>query len=360
MYCCHCASLIGEDQAFCPSCGKATALGVPSISAKKISSRSLGLIVLISLLAFLWLVNTIYDRTDPPVKVATPASESSAKPTHSEPSPKQNASPQPAASIRLSDAEIKSRIAAGSQLFHRIKSRIPAWGSITNDNPSLWGGLTNNPSLALWVTNKIWHGLTKDEQVDLTWYVEDQIRIARTHPEKYVDIYPPIAPGNPLVEAARILCDDCWGIRLGDGRATVQGDSVWEKDDGSDRGSKASQFRGTASRPASANTPANTSTQQISLGAYFDRLEPICSAMEQLFLDRGYEVSVKPGAVGERVGIVVDCTKDPRPKVVCYSLYETFPDKADRRTLVKANVHVVAFRFESGWLANDEFVKSIQ
>jgi hypothetical protein len=286
---------------------------------------------------------------------------------------KQNAIPKRAPSINVSDVGIKSRIAAGSQLFNRIKAKIPAYDiNGQNTNPVIAGVLTNTPVLQLYITNKIWKGLTKREQVNLTYYVEDQIRVARTDPEKYVG-FPKSAPGYPsFLQATRNLCDDCWLIMLGDpvleegeramsvDRTAVEGDSIWARGDARSQVSKASQFRGTASRPASANKPANSSTQETSLGAYFDKLEPICSAMQQLFLDRGYEVSVKPGAVGDRVGIVVDCTRDPRPKVACYSLYETFPDKADRRTLVKANVHVIAFRFEGGWLANGEFIKPIQ
>lgn len=308
----------------------------------------------------------------PPESEPPPKQIASSQPAPSV-SVKQNAIPQPAPSINVSDAEIKSRIAAGSQLFQRIKPKIPAYDSNgQNTNPVVAGQLTDTPVLRLYITNKIWKGLTKGEQVNLTYYVEDQIRVVRTDPEKYVG-FPKSAPGYPFgLQATRNLCDDCWLIMLGDpvleegeralllDRTAVEGDSIWAKDDARSQVSKASQFRGTASRPASANTPANSSTQETSLGAYFDKLEPICSAMEQLFLDRGYEVSVKPGAVGDRVGIVVDCTKDPRPKVVCYNLYESFPDKSDRRMLVKANVHVIAFRFEVGWLANGEYVKSIQ
>jgi len=307
-----------------------------------------------------------------PQSEPTPNQTASSQPAPSV-SVKQNSTPQPAPSTNVSDAKIKSRIAAGSQLFHRIKPKIPAYDSNgQNTNPVVAGLLTGTPVLQLYITNKIWKGLTKGEQVNLTYYVEDQIRVVRTDPEKYVGV-PKSAPGYPtFLQAIRNLCDDCWVIMLGDpvleegeramtvNRTAVEGDSVWAKGDARSQVNKASQFRGTASRPASANKPANSSTQETSLGAYFDKLDPICSAMEHLFLDRGYEVSVKPGAVGDRVGIVVDCTKDPRPKVACYSLYETFPDRADRRTLMKANVHVIAFRFEGGWLANGEFIKPIQ
>lgn len=154
------------------------------------------------------------------------------------------------------------RAAAGSALFNKLKAKIP--GSTharrpgASGNPELNGPISECPTLTLYVTNKIWSGLTHREQVDLTWYVESMIPIARSRPAPYVfEWMTEDAPIYPrFVQTVRELCDDCWSIILGDpkragkgvtmtvDRTVVQGDTPWERSGPtSDRGIKASVFR---------------------------------------------------------------------------------------------------------------------
>ncbi len=175
--------------------------------------------------------------------------------TPSTPISKENAeqsapAPKPTKTIT---PEIQSRIIRGKQLFEKLKLKIPS-----DKNPSGWGQLSKNPTLALYVTNKIWKELSKSHQTDLTWFVENEITAAKTQPERYIDI-PQTAPLYPrFVEITRNLCESCWSIILGDpvrkdGKLTmtidktiVQGDIPWENDDSFNhccRGVKASQFR---------------------------------------------------------------------------------------------------------------------
>lgn len=114
-------------------------------------------------------------------------------------------------------------------------------------------GMFGNGSLSLVIDQDEWAKLSRDQQVDLTFYVESLIPKARAQPESFIDVPSSAATFSGFVESAKKLCDDCWEVATGaprqDGsisysRTAVQGDSKWAKADTCCRGSKGSEFRG--------------------------------------------------------------------------------------------------------------------
>lgn len=93
-----------------------------------------------------------------------------------------------------------------------------------------------------------------------------------------------------------------------------------------------------------------------------DLLDGLSAATEQALLSEGYEVTVRPGVLDGQghIGIVIDCTKEPRPKTSCYRLYQTFPSGLDREILVGAGVGTLVYRYEDGWISKGEFRKSLR
>lgn len=142
------------------------------------------------------------------------------------------------------------RAARGRKLFEKIGSAAAA-----PRNPDVRGQMTPRPVLKLYVTNADWKRLSASDRIDLTYFVQSIIPVAKGSPEQYAGI-PASAPlYERFVSVTRSLCDDCWSITLGDPRTTngqpdfsvdrtiVQGDTPWEADEPCCRGTRASEFR---------------------------------------------------------------------------------------------------------------------
>src|SRR5262245_23124043 len=81
----------------------------------------------------------------------------------------------PEARPRIDAPEIQARIQRGKQLFERLSPKIPGEGN----NPSVSGHLTETPRLTFFITNELWDKLSKEQQIDLTWYFESFIPTAK-------------------------------------------------------------------------------------------------------------------------------------------------------------------------------------
>lgn len=155
-------------------------------------------------------------------------------------------------SLGINSPEIQARALRGKQLLEKINREVVV---AVDKNPSVGGQLSKAPTLTLLVPNKIWNGLTKGQQIDLTWHLESLIPSVRSNPESFVTI-PKTAPlYQRFVQINRELCADCWNIVVGDSRrrdgvpvftmdrSAVKGDSAWERRDQYDSSAKASEFR---------------------------------------------------------------------------------------------------------------------
>jgi hypothetical protein len=110
-------------------------------------------------------------------------------------------------------------------------------------------------ALVLTIDQNEWQNLSKEQQIDLTYYIENLIPKAHVNPDTYIGLnrYDPLYPY--MVRKAENLCDDCWEIGIGQRRkedaagainydhAVVMGDSVSKKTDLKLRGQSASEFR---------------------------------------------------------------------------------------------------------------------
>jgi len=119
--------------------------------------------------------------------------------------------------------------------------------------PVVWGLATANPALALFLPEAEWRKLSKENQVNLTWYLESLVATARVEPDQYIEEFRS-TPGYEIFRSkVKSLCLDCWVIAVGHqaedtknllfDKIIVQGDSLWEEADLNNRGVKASEFR---------------------------------------------------------------------------------------------------------------------
>jgi hypothetical protein len=119
--------------------------------------------------------------------------------------------------------------------------------------PVVWGLATANPALALFLPEAEWRKLSKEDQVNLTWYLESLVATARVEPDQYIEEFRS-TPGYEIFRSkVKSLCLDCWVIAVGHqtedtknllfDKIIVQGDSLWEEADLNNRGIKASEFR---------------------------------------------------------------------------------------------------------------------
>lgn len=138
-------------------------------------------------------------------------------------------------------------ITQGKVVFERLATQRP------DLQPLVWGIATATPSVALLLSKQEWTTLSKEEQVALTFYMENLIPAVRANPDPLIKEF----QATPLYDVfrARIgdLCADCWVIGIGSlaqtkkqvlfDRVVVQGDSLWAKSSWLNRGVKASEFR---------------------------------------------------------------------------------------------------------------------
>jgi hypothetical protein len=150
--------------------------------------------------------------------------------------------------VSISDTDNQARILRGKEIFEKMEKQDPLPGH----NPQVSGQLTQVPVLSLYITEKIWNGLNKEQQMDYTYYAESLIPYVRANPKEYVLISKSAPLYDTFVEKTRNLCGDCWSIDLlvpgKDGqleveKSVVQGDTPWGADDPCCRGVKASEFR---------------------------------------------------------------------------------------------------------------------
>ena len=134
----------------------------------------------------------------------------------------------------------KERVDNGERLYKRMRGAPKP-------------GLSNfsAPMIRLVVPRREWSSLSKNEQIDVTFYAESLVRRAKESPADYIDI-PPSAPlYKSALDHARNMCSDCWEVIAGDLKngtvstdsIVVQGDAPWEGVDPCCRGEKASRFR---------------------------------------------------------------------------------------------------------------------
>ena len=144
------------------------------------------------------------------------------------------------------------RIAQGEAVLARIAEEYP------KVRPMVWGMRTAVPALALLIPEPAWATLSKQEQEDLTWYLEGVIPEVRKNPDLSLGELRSAPDYEALQAKVARLCEDCWVISVGSvglGNAgllfpevVVQGDSMWERSATHSRGIKASEFRSSDGR----------------------------------------------------------------------------------------------------------------
>lgn len=163
---------------------------------------------------------------------ATPATAASAPPVLA-----------PSSSLEMSDP----RVQRGQAVIANLKAR---YNSL---RPIAWGLATSTPAIALVIPEDEWRQLSKDDQINLTLYLESLIPTVRTNPDPYVEEFRATAVYEPFRNKLTALCPDCWilgtGHVSGEGKKAmfdkviVQGNSLWENAPSEGRGMNALSFR---------------------------------------------------------------------------------------------------------------------
>lgn len=111
---------------------------------------------------------------------------------------------------------------------------------------------------------------------------------------------------------------------------------------------------------AAADTKQTGPPPPTSFDELFARMTPLCNVLQQYYTKAGLEVTVQPGiSGGGKLGIIIDCTKELRPRVACSNLYNTFPVRRTAKLLEGAGVRNLIFRYDDGWLSKGEFVEQV-
>ena len=125
-----------------------------------------------------------------------------------------------------------------------------------NLRPIAWGLATSTPAIALVIPESEWRRLSKEDQINLTLYLESMIPMVRMNPDPYVEEF----RSTPVYETFRKklteLCPDCWILGTGHisteeknavfEKVIVQGNSLWENAPSEGRGVNALSFRAIA------------------------------------------------------------------------------------------------------------------
>jgi hypothetical protein len=135
------------------------------------------------------------------------------------PPPSPAASPTPAVDD-LDSSEVQARIAKGAQIYKRIEARTGL--------PVMFGWRARNISLPIPIGD--WNKMTKDDQINLTYYAENLVREIRIDPVSYARRWAnyyrkggEVESGmeyDGLYESSYIdqvanLCRTCWDITVG-------------------------------------------------------------------------------------------------------------------------------------------------
>jgi general secretion pathway protein A len=152
----------------------------------------------------------------------------------------------PSSSLDVNDP----RVQRGQAVVTGLKERYHSL------HPIAWGLATSTPAIALVIPEDAWRQLSKDDQVNLTLYLESLIPTVRRNPDPYVEEFRTTAVYEPFRNKLAALCPDCWilgtGHVAGEGKKTVfdkvivQGNSLWENAPSEGRGMNASAFRALA------------------------------------------------------------------------------------------------------------------
>ena len=130
----------------------------------------------------------------------------------------------------------ETRAQRGEAVFRDLQSRKMA------DPPDLTG--MEKSELSLCLSASEWRKLTKEQQIDLTYYAQHLVPMVRSNPGDYVHVLDlkSAALRAALIESGRKLCDDCWLIRIDspgapsadglrfqrDAITMVSGDKLWD------------------------------------------------------------------------------------------------------------------------------------
>lgn len=113
----------------------------------------------------------------------------------------------------LSNPEIEGRISRGAKIYQRVETKYRYPVMFT------WQG----ESISLSIPVKEWNSLTKEDQVNLSYYAEKLVSTVRANPAPYIDKYQrymnPSRDGysvyDPTIQTASNLCPTCWKLVLG-------------------------------------------------------------------------------------------------------------------------------------------------
>ena len=122
-----------------------------------------------------------------------------------------------------------------------------------NLRPIAWGLATSTPAIALVIPENEWQRLSKEDQVNLTLYLESLIPTVRTAPDPYVEEFRTAPAYDTFRAKLTSLCADCWILGTGHispgaekvqfDKVMVQGNSLWENAPHEGRGLSAFAFR---------------------------------------------------------------------------------------------------------------------
>lgn len=139
------------------------------------------------------------------------------------------------------------RVMQGKAIISKLSNQYP------HLRPIAWGLATPTPAIALIIPENAWRQLSKEDQVNLTLYLESLIPEVRAAPDPYVEEFRTAPAYDTFRTKLTALCADCW--ILGTGHATsgsekvvfekiiVQGNSLWENAPQEGRGLNARAFR---------------------------------------------------------------------------------------------------------------------
>ena len=119
--------------------------------------------------------------------------------------------------------------------------------------PIAWGLATATPAIALIIPENEWQQLSKEEQINLTFYLESMIPRVRTNPDPYIEEFRSTSVYETFRKKLAELCADCWILGAGHvstaeknavfDKVIVQGNSLWENAPREGRGVSALTFR---------------------------------------------------------------------------------------------------------------------
>ncbi len=182
---------------------------------------------LLPLIAVIMCCNFCSNPRDSVTKNGNTAATNISKPSAAE-STVPNAPPIPNQVEQIDPAIIKSRAAKGEQIYKRITAKYGL--------PVMFGWQAKNISLLIPI--KEWNSLSKQDQVNLTYYAEDFVREIASNPKPYVDKwaqyvkaiegesfqYDNLTPQSFHSQVSG-LCSSCWQITTG----TLKGREFYEE-----------------------------------------------------------------------------------------------------------------------------------